>query len=126
MKHCRGFHVEVYGRFDMISCYIRNMHTSRDRYHSNPQVTYGVASLQLATPRAAALGVGSVIFLDRKDASCLGNRWRSLAEGRGWHQSRGESLTGNIHRLRLLLQSAEVKNNRQRTRYYGGANVIQL
>lgn len=68
--------------------------------------TYGVASLQLATPGAAALGVGSVVFLHGEDGGCLGNRWCSLVEGRGWHQSRGETLTGNIHRLRLLLQSA--------------------
>lgn len=68
--------------------------------------TYGVASLQLATPGAAALGVGGVVFLHGEASGCLGNRWCSLVEGRGWHQSRGETLTGNIHRLRLLLQSA--------------------
>lgn len=68
--------------------------------------TYGVASLQLATPGAAALGVGGVVFLHGEDGGCLGNRWCSLVEGRGWHQSRGETLAGDIHRLRLLLQSA--------------------
>lgn len=72
-------------------------------------VTYGVASLQLATARAAALGVGRVVFLHGEDSGCLGNRWCSLVEGRGWHQSRGETLTGNIHRLRLLFQSARQK-----------------
>lgn len=68
--------------------------------------TNGIASLQLATVRAAALGVGGVVFLHCEDCGCLGNRWCSFAAGRGWHQGRGESLTGNIHRLRLLLQSA--------------------
>lgn len=74
--------------------------------------TYGVASLQLATSGAAALGVGGVVFLHREDGGCLGNRWRSLVEGRGGHQCRGETLTGNIHRLRLLLQSAEGQTRR--------------
>lgn len=44
-------------------------------------ITYGVASLQLATAGAAALGVGGVVFLHVEDSGCLGNRWRSLVEG---------------------------------------------
>lgn len=68
--------------------------------------TYGVAPLQLPTPWAAVLVVGGVVFLRGKDSGRLGNRWCSLVEGRGWHQSRGETLAGNIHRLRLLPQSA--------------------
>lgn len=71
--------------------------------------TYGVASLQLAAPGAAALGVGGVVFLHGEDTGCLGNRWWSPVEGWGWHQSWGETLTGNINRLRLLLQSAGQK-----------------
>lgn len=86
----------------------------RDRITAPAPVsfTYGVASLQLATSGAAALGVGGVVFLHREDGGCLGNRWRSLVEGRGGHQCRGETLTGNIHRLRLLLQSAEGQTRR--------------
>lgn len=69
-------------------------------------LTDGVASLQLATSGAAALGVGRVVFLHSQDGRCLGNPWCSLVEGRGWRQSRGETRAGNIHRLGLLLQSA--------------------
>lgn len=60
-------------------------------------VTYGVASLQLDAPRGAELGVGGVVFLHLKAGGRLGNRWCSLVAGRGWHQSRRETLTGNIH-----------------------------
>lgn len=82
--------------------------TGANRSETQPlfHFTDGVASLQFATPRAAALGVGGVVFLHRENGGCLGNRWCSPIEGRGWHQSRGETLIGNIHRLRLLLQSA--------------------
>lgn len=76
-------------------------------------ITYGVASLQLATAGAAVLGVGGVVFLHGEDSGCLGNRWRSFVEGRGWHQCWGETLAGNIHRLGLLLQSAEHKKHPQ-------------
>lgn len=93
-------------------------------HHQSPgprvSFTYGVAPLQLATPGAAALGVGGVVFLHGEDGGCLGNRWCSPVEGRGWHQSRGETLTGDIHRLRLLLQSAgggQQAKHRSRTRY---------
>lgn len=44
-------------------------------------ITYGVASLQLTTARAAALGVGCVVFLHGEGCGRLGNRWRSLVEG---------------------------------------------
>lgn len=68
-------------------------------------ITYGVASLQLTAAGAAALGVGGVVFLHGEGCGRLGNRWRSLVEGRGWHQRWGETLAGDIHRLGLLLQS---------------------
>lgn len=68
-------------------------------------ITYGVASLQLTTARAAALGVSCVVFLHGEGCGRLGNRWRSFVEGWGWHQCWGETLAANIHRLRLLLQS---------------------
>lgn len=68
--------------------------------------TDGVAPLQLATSGAAVLGVGSVVILHDEARGCLGNRGSSPVEGRGWHQSRGETLAGDVHRLRLLLQSA--------------------
>lgn len=99
----KNFEVIIWpGRFCILSC-----HTNKQsRSPALVSFTYGVASLQLATPGAAALGVGSVVFLHGEDGGCLGNRWCSLVEGRGWHQSRGETLAGNIHRLRLLLQSA--------------------
>lgn len=74
--------------------------------------TYGVAPLQLPAPWAA-LVVGGVVFLHGMDSGRLSNRWCSLVEGRGWHQSRGETLAGNIHRLRLLCQSAGQKKKNQ-------------
>lgn len=95
------------------------LHTQTDQSPGVPlSFTYGVASLQLATARAAALGVGGVVFLHREDGGCLGNRWCSPVEGRGWHQSRGETLTGDIHRLRLLLQPADGQTKHRGTSHY--------
>lgn len=79
-------------------------------------ITYGVASLQLATAGAAALRVGGVVFLHGEGGGRLGNRWRRLVEGRGWHQRWREALAADIHRLGLLLQSAEEQQKQNRER----------
>lgn len=43
-------------------------------YPQPVSVTYGVASLQLATTRISELGVGSVVFLHHGTGGCLDNR----------------------------------------------------
>lgn len=99
-------------------CYILICRTNRSARESTTSFTYGVPPLQFDTSRRAQLGVGGVVFLQRQAGGRLGNRWRSLVAGRGWHQSRRETLTGNIHRLRLLLQPAEGETKqRSRTGY---------